>query len=184
MPSKNGTPSKIQKNMRLDAELVTKLSTWADEQGITYVAATERAMRVFLAQLDKPEAPEADTAQETTAATDAVAGRAELAVDQERIVDSETLRELMAANAQLTARLGEAQKNANDASRNLLAATMQIKSLPSAEEVDAKERVAHAEGVNEGLARGRAEREREIADLGLMGYLSWRRGHRTAGSEG
>lgn len=176
MPSKSGTSGKIQKNMRLEAELVTRLSDWADKQGITYVAATERAMRAFLDEQDGEGAPDAPAVP-----GEDVAGRAELAADTGSIADSETLRELMAANAQLTARLGEAQKNANDASRNLLAATMQIKSLPSADEVDAKERVARAEGINEGLERGRAEREREIADLGLMGYLSWRRGRRAAG---
>ena len=170
--------TKTQKNMRLDSELVTRLSNWAEAHGMTYVAATEYAMRSLLDR-DQAQAAGADAGTAATETGLAAAG----AAGDDALGDAATLRELMAANAQLTVQLGEIQKTANEASRSLLAATMQIKSLPSADEVDAKERVARNEGLSEGREQGRAERDRELASLGVFGYMSWRRVHRAqAGS--
>lgn len=175
--------------------MVAQLTAWADKRGMTYVAATEYAMRALLEQEKASEESAAGTAGAANADASAAAGAegAEAAVKNaeagleragsHEISDSDTLRELMAANAQLTMQLGEVQKTANEAGRNLLAATMQLKSLPSADEVEAREKVARTEGMNDGLAKGRAERDKELADLGLFGYMSWRRSQKGKSGE-
>lgn len=166
---------KVQKNMRIDSDLVQQFSDWAQSRNMTFVAAAEYAMRYMIEQ---DSAFCASAGQVQPAGEPGISSHAPVPAgtqDEDSYDLSATLRDLMTANAQLTRQLGEAHSNANEASRNLLAATLQIKSLPSSDEVSAREKTARTEGLHEGLAQGRKEREQELAGLGLFGYLSWRR---------
>lgn len=148
---------------------------------MTYAAATEYAMRNLLDGSPAKQKAAAATGEQATSDAETGIVAADATEDDGATMTalSETLRELMSSNVSLTEQLSKAQSNANEASRNLLAATMQIKALPSADEVEAKEQVARSEGEKKGREEGRAERDAEIAGLGVFGYMSWRRSHKS-----